>query len=384
MPRICFLSRNYYGLAGAGNKAKTDIERILQGMGAVNLGLRTTFYRNKVLAFLLNLTGIVKMMFCIRKDDTLVLQYPVKKYFSFICQVAHWRKAKVIVIIHDLMALHRKRITLSTELSRLGKGDVIIASNEKMQQWLAAQGLQRPMTALGLFDYLETLPQPLPCREGSNYSQDSQAKEDTACRVSTPLPTREGSGERLPGVGLLGESLHFSLIYAGALVMRKNSYLLELAHKAVHFDLHIYGNAGGLPGIEKAPHAVCYPFTPADEFIRNADGDFGLVWDGDSLETCQGDFGEYLRYNSPHKVSFYLRAGLPVIIWRQAAVAPIIEKEGIGITIASIAELEQRLQTLTADELEQMRSNVARIGQRLASGAFFREALGKALTLIYP
>ena len=371
MSRLCYISRNYYGLSGAGNKAKTDIERTLQGMGARNLGLRTTFYDNKVVAFLLNLVGIVKMLFCIRKGDKLVLQYPVKKYFSFICRVAHWRKAKIIVVIHDLMSLHRKRITLETELSRLSKGDVIIASNEKMQEWLAAQGLQRPMTALGLFDYLETLPQPLPCREGSNYSQDSKAKENTVCKVSSPLPTREG----------LGES-PFSLIYAGALVMRKNSYLLELANKAEHFDLHIYGNADGLPGIEKAPHAVCYPFTPADEFIRNADGDFGLVWDGDSLETCQGDFGEYLRYNSPHKVSFYLRAGLPVIIWRKAAVASIIEQEGIGITISSIAELEQRLQTLTTEDLERMRNNVARVSQRLASGQYFQEALRSALSIM--
>lgn len=343
--RLCYISRNYYGLSGAGNKAKTDIERTLRGLGARNLGLRTTFYDNKVVAFLLNLVGIVKMMFCIRKGDRLVLQYPVKKYFSFICRVAHWRKAQIIVIIHDLMSLHRKRVTLETELSRLSKGDVIIASNEKMQQWLAAQGLQRPMTALGLFDYLDNVPH-------------------------KPHKTHESH-----------EPHAWSLVYAGALVMRKNSYLLELANKAEHFDLHIYGNADGLPGIDKAPHAVCYPFTPADEFIRNADGDFGLVWDGDSLETCQGDFGEYLRYNSPHKVSFYLRAGLPVIIWREAAVASIIEQEGIGITITSIAELEQRLQTLTTEELEAMRQNVARVSQRLVSGQYFQKALRSALSI---
>ena len=114
MSHLCYISRNYYGLSGAGNKAKTDIEHILRQMGARNLGLRTTFYDNKVVAFLLNLVGIVKMMFCIRRADVLVLQYPVKKYFSFICRVAHWRKAHVVVIIHDLMSLHRKRVTLAT------------------------------------------------------------------------------------------------------------------------------------------------------------------------------------------------------------------------------------------------------------------------------
>ena len=361
--RLCYISRNYYGLSGAGNKAKTDIECTLQQMGAVNLGLHTTFYRSKVVAFVLNLVGIIKMMVCIRRGDVLLLQYPVKKYFSFICRYAHWRCARIVVVIHDLMSLHRKRVTLETEFSRLSKGDVIIASNEKMQDWLAKQGLQRPMTALGLFDY----------------RSDAVPQHDTFDKSHSTLNTPLGSA------ALLCEehsTNHLSLVYAGALVMRKNSYLLELANKAETFDLHIYGNADGLPGIEKAPHAVCYPFTPADEFIRNADGDFGLVWDGDSLETCQGDFGEYLRYNSPHKVSFYLRAGLPVIIWREAAVASIIEQEGIGITIASIAELEQRLQTLTTEDLEQMRKNVALVSQRLASGHYFCEALRSALSIM--
>ena len=344
MSRLCFLSRNYYGLSGAGNKAKTDIEFTLRQMDAVNLGLPTTFYNNKVVAFLLNLMGIVKMVFCLRRGDVLLLQYPVKKYFAFICQIAHLRKAKVVVIIHDLMALHRKRITLETELSRLSKGDHIIASNEAMKQWLKEKGLQRHIGALGLFDYR------------------SEAAPTTKSQITEPH--------------------RWSLVYAGALVMRKNSYLLELARTAENFDLHIYGNANGLPGIAEAPHAVCYPFTPADEFISSADGDFGLVWDGDSLNTCQGDFGEYLRYNSPHKVSFYLRAGLPVIIWREAAVAPIIEQEGIGITISSISELEQKLQQLTVEDLDRMKKNVAKVSHRLANGEYFAEALKQALATL--
>ena len=344
MSRLCFLSRNYYGLSGAGNKAKTDIECTLRQMGAVNLGLSTTFYDNKVVAFLLNLIGVVKMAFCLRRGDTLLLQYPVKKYFCFICNVAHFKKAKVVVIIHDLMSLHRKRITQTTELSRLNRCDYIIASNEAMRQWLQEKGLQQPMGALGLFDY----------RSGASPASKSQ--------VSKPH--------------------RWALIYAGALVMRKNAYLLELAHTAEHFDLHIYGNADGLPGIAEAPHAVCFPFTPADEFIRSADGDFGLVWDGDSLDTCQGDFGEYLRYNSPHKVSFYLRAGLPVIIWREAAVAPIIEEEGVGITIGSISELEQKLQQLTTEDRIRMTKNVVRVSERLANGEYFTEALQQALSTL--
>ena len=55
--------------------------------------------------------------------------------------------------------------------------------------------------------------------------------------------------------------------------------------------------------------------------------------------------------NSPHNVSFYLRAGLPLIIWKEAAVAPIIEEAGAGIAINSLKELDEKLANLTLDDI---------------------------------
>ena len=49
--RNCYLSRNYKDINGAGNKAKTDIERIMSKSGYVNVGFRQTRYTNTVLAF---------------------------------------------------------------------------------------------------------------------------------------------------------------------------------------------------------------------------------------------------------------------------------------------------------------------------------------------
>ena len=49
------------------------------------------------------------------------------------------------------------------------------------------------------------------------------------------------------------------------------------------------------------------------------EGSFGLVWDGISVETCAGVYGEYLKVNNPHKTSLYLASGIPVIIWKEAA-----------------------------------------------------------------
>lgn len=47
------------------------------------------------------------------------------------------------------------------------------------------------------------------------------------------------------------------------------------------------------------------------------------VWDGDSVDTCAGNTGAYLRYNNPHKTSLYLACGMPVIVWKEAAIAAL-------------------------------------------------------------
>ena len=88
--RLCYVSRNYKGRQGAGNKAKGDYEDILVQMGAHNLGLRRTYYKEYIAAFLTDLAGIVTYALSVRKGDVVFLQYPTKKYFSFMCRLARW------------------------------------------------------------------------------------------------------------------------------------------------------------------------------------------------------------------------------------------------------------------------------------------------------
>ena len=340
MSRLCYITRNYRGRNSAGNKAKTDNEDTLQLLGATNLGLPRTFYRNKVVTFFLDLAGVVKYTFSVRQDDIVFLQYPVKKYFAFLCRVAHLRGAKTIALIHDLGSFRRKKLTVEKEIARLMHADYVIASNDQMRHWLEEHGYRHPLGSLGLFDYRSP---------AENIHKES----------------------RLSG--------RPRLVYAGALAMRKNAFLLQLARASLTYDLHIFGNLGGLPDMPDNEHIVFHPFTPADDFITNVDADFGFVWDGDSLDSCTGNFGEYLRWNSPHKVSFYLRAGLPVIIWKHAAVAPFIQHEGIGLCIASVGELERILSDITPEQIGQMKTNVRRVAEQLKNGHFLIQALRLAL-----
>jgi glycosyltransferase involved in cell wall biosynthesis len=338
--RLCYISKNYYGTAGSGNKAKTDNEKTLAAMGAHNLGMRQTLHRNKILAFFLDLAGIIKFSCTAQRGDVVVLQYPIKKYFAFICDMARSARSQ------DRDADTRPGIVSPQETHR-GERDC-------------------PTLAHRLRDSVQ---------RGDAAVARRQGIQERARRAGTfrlPLIHPNQSATHTP-------SARRRIVYAGALAMRKNAFILHLPDVIENYELHIYGNRDGLHGLRDSDRIIFHGFAPADEFISSVDADFGLVWDGDSLDSCTGNFGEYLRYNSPHKVSFYLRAGLPVIIWRGAALAGIVESEGIGICIDSMHEINDLLARITDEEMQTMKNNVRRVSDRLKSGGYLKAAVNKAL-----
>lgn len=339
--RLCYLSHNYRELNSSGNKAKHDNEMTLCEMGAVNLGMPTSYHHSKIAAFFLNLAGVCRLALHVRKGDVVVLQYPVKKYFSTICRMAHLRGAKVMALIHDLGSMRRKKLSVTTEINRLMGADYVIATNSTMQAWLKEKGYRKGIGALQLHDY----------------------------RSATIAPLRSaGHAEALPRV-----------VYAGALAPRKNMFLLQMQEATTHFQLEIYGNRNGIPGLDESENVHIHGFMTADDFIKNVQGEYGLVWDGDSLDECTGNFGEYLRWNTPHKASFYLRAGLPVIVWRESALALVVQQYGIGLCVDSIRQLNTTLATISPEEWNGMQQRVRSIDRRMQQGDFFRTALRTGL-----
>lgn len=60
------------------------------------------------------------------------------------------------------------------------------------------------------------------------------------------------------------------------------------------------------------------------------------MWDGDGINGCSGNTGEYLRYNNPHKLSLYMVSGLPVVIWSKAAEAEFVINNNVGVVVDDI------------------------------------------------
>ena len=224
----------------------------------------------------------------------------------------------------------------------MNHADYIIAHNEKMKQWLEDHGCKAQLGTLGIFDYL---------------SETHAAPKD---------------GARKP----------YSVLYAGGLSPRKNNFLYEIGAYIQSFTFNLYGNGFETEKAKGKEHFQYMGFVKSDQLIATAKGDFGLVWDGSSLDACTGDFGEYLQYNNPHKTSLYIRCELPVIIWEKAALAGFVEKNGIGFCISSLKELEEKLRSLSEEEYASMHENVQRISRELAEGHYIRTAISKALTCV--
>ena len=345
---IYYLSRDYKSkrINDAGSKARLDVERTMDRLGFLPAGRRHSISKNRLRHFVRTLAIVLRVLTHVGKGDVLIVQYPAK-YYATVCRLAHLRGAKVVTLTHDLISLRIKHSSVQEEIVRLNKSDAIIGHNPAFCKWLCEHGFtgydgKRIIEPLGVFDFLS----------------DSCSPD----RKHT-WPLRK-------------------VVYAGQLARRKNSFLYELGRYVEGYTLNVYGRGFDKSSAECPEKFDIKGFMMPDELIGKAEGDFGLVWDGDSVDTCSGDWGEYLKVNTPHKISLYIRCGLPVIIWREAAMAGFIEENGVGICIDSLRDIRKVYECLTREEYERMCENVRRVSGLISEGGYFSKAISEVLPRI--
>ena len=172
-----------------------------------------------------------------------------------------------------------------------------------------------------------------------------------------------------------------AVYFAGNLRNNKSEFIYTDQMEKLNFKLNLYG-----PNYESElvkSNNIHYKgsFLPEELGKQFGDG-FGLIWDGTGINTCDGMNGEYLKYNNPHKTSLYLSCGLPVIIWKQAALSDFVEKYKVGFTINSLSEIENILNNMTIDEYKQLKLNVENVKNKLLNGEFTMKAMENAITIL--
>ena len=277
----------------------------------------------------------------LKENSYLILQLPLlddTEGLYKIFKIKKKKNIKIIGIVHDINIVRGNPTEYDFRQYKVLKEvpDVLIVHNMYMAKMLADRGFDSDrLVNLDIFDYLI-----------SDYKEIKQSE---------------------------------GIVIAGNLMESKAGYVYQI-NKINNVTFNLFGanyNA------QKTFNNINYfgAFLP-DELIKNLTGKYGLVWDGDSIKTCSGGKGEYLKINNPHKLSLYLAVGLPVIIWDEAAEADFVRRERVGITVKSLWELPQKLSDIGDKEYALIKKNAERIGARLRAGEYMTKAVKRAELII--
>jgi len=83
-----------------------------------------------------------------------------------------------------------------------------------------------------------------------------------------------------------------------------------------------------------------------------------------------------------HKTSLYILCGLPIIVWKKAAIANFIEREKLGITINALEELDEKLRNLSTVEYQELKANIEKTKEKMILGGFLKAALKKSIDIL--
>ncbi len=329
----------------AGNKARNDVEVILNDLGYAPLKVIVdNWYKMNVLnAQIHKYRALLRAFKRLKKNDDIVIQFPLLHHSLFINSILKSLKNKgvnIYLLIHDLETLRfvndkslpfRMKLRMKlTESDTFHSVTGIIAHNPIMKSVLVDKGVaEDKIVSLGIFDYL------IP-----NFQEKNELSKNQP------------------------------IIVAGNLAQEKAGYLYSLPKEPAY---NLYGV--GFDESRALENETYFGSFLPDELPAALKGGFGLVWDGESAETCSGVFGEYLRYNNSHKASLYLASGFPLVVWKQSALSHFVLEQGCGIAVDSLYDLKATIENLSEDDYQTLVKNTKRVGQEIRDGHYLITAL---------
>lgn len=342
--KIYQIVEDYSNSKHAGSKATNDAVAILSEFGAekvpVIIATRASSILAKVQRQIKFFKDWQKVYQEIDDDSILLIQNPftirqIGRY-QVLMKLKNKKNVRIISLIHDVELLRYDKPNSRNEFNEMLEiADQLIVHNDAMKAWFMKQGVsENRLVSLNIFDYI------------SGKSSD----------ISTEFSKK--------------------VIIAGNLAKEKSPYVYELGKVSdVSFDL-LGVNFETLASTSNINYRGAFP---PDEVPNELSSGFGLVWDGPSVESCIGETGDYLRYNNPHKLSLYISSSLPVVIWSEAAEAKFVEQHQVGITVSSLHELKEKLDTVSEAKYQQMVANTKKIKEQLQAGYYLKTAVSTAL-----
>lgn len=312
----------------AGTKAVNDTAQILKNVGYKPLPLGTckgnTHHRiYKIYRMLVEWWHLLILLFTKSSKNTYFLQWPfyhiMYRTRNIVYQCIKYKCKHLQILIHDINSLRGYHKDREMESKFFSIAELIIVHTDKMKDYLLEIGVpEHKIKILTSFDYL------------------------THDKLNT---NRQNTN---------------TIIYAGNLL--KSPFLQQIGD--FHgITVHCYGKE-----MPYSSPVLKYKGAFKSENVSVLEGSWGLVWDGISVDSCVGDFGDYLRYNAPHKLSLYIAAGVPVIIWKESGLAEYVVKKNLGIAVNSIVEIESIINKISTEKYDSILTCIRQESQEIRAG----------------
>lgn len=324
-----------------GGKARIDVSFFLKERGFLSLKYHNS--TNLIIKLLLLIFNIFSFPFNVKNNSIVFIQYPHNSGQRFILRLFKRVKGiQTIFLIHDFESIRLKdNNKIQIESYDLGFADKIIALNDEIQLYIreVLKIANKPIVNLELWDY--------------------HINENLINTVTIDLSR-------------YSQKYPLNVLIAGNLNPHKAGYLSKLKKiKNVRFFLM---GSNFQPDEVLGENVEYLGSFNSNTRVRHINGSlYGLVWDGNSIDTCSGEYGEYLKSNLPHKTSFYLSNSIPIIIWKQAAVFEYLNKNKLAYGVTSLRFLYECLNE--KHSLETACFNIEK--RKISDGYYLNEALDK-------
>lgn len=323
---------NLYGLhlTNTAQKAQHRIAKVaVENLGFNELGI----YRYDVSVdspemLRTRLDGIISS---VEFGDIAILQYPMWNLPSFdetlLDLLSCYKGLKKVVFVHDMWSLTSEshRFILKREVGILNRADLVILPSRQMEDFLRSEGLTVKKTVIQrMWDFPVTI--------------DSLVRPKFG-RV----------------INFAGNVMEPKFVFA-----REWNYdEVELRVTAKDADWAQGNNIRFLGW-----------FTD-DTLLVNAlrcSGGFGLLWSEDFY------WREYMKMNACYKLSAYLAAGIPVIVWSEIPEKDTIIRKNLGLAVDSLDEAVEKVSAMTQEEYDKMVDDVA-VFSELVRGSYFAKKI---------
>lgn len=296
---------------GASSKAPSDIEQLVLQQGYKALPLMLNPMRGKLSNWISVLWQLITKVRSLPKS-VLFIQFPSIHPIILRLALPFIKKHYLIALLHDINSI---------------RVDGKLSSNERI---LLSQFQELHVHSDNMRTYFEAR-----LRSGIKYHV-------LDCFPYLAAPNQEP------------RHLSKEICFAGNL--NKSVFLEDFIKSERNIDFILYGTWTN--NVADKYNNVSYLGCFTSENVQHLKGSWGLVWDGVSLDACSGNWGEYLKIIAPHKFSMYLVAELPLIVWKESAMAKLVEQNKIGITINTLTELADRISHISSEEYDNMISNI--------------------------